>query len=115
MNKLIGGRIRELRESAGISQNELADKTGMSRQRLLRMEDGRADISYADICSIAAFLKVNPNEITRVTEVQKLNCVFHRDKSDSPKAEKAIKEIGDILFMFYAHKHIGERMQRGSR
>lgn len=38
-------RIRELRESAGITQTELAQKSGISRTTLNRMESGQIKVT----------------------------------------------------------------------
>lgn len=37
----IGSRIRELREEAGMTQDDLADKTGLLKQNISRIEQGR--------------------------------------------------------------------------
>lgn len=37
----IGSRIRELREQSGMTQDELAEKTGLKRPNISRIESGR--------------------------------------------------------------------------
>ena len=41
----VGNRIRELRESAGYSQNKLAEWAGIAQTHLRRVELGQADIT----------------------------------------------------------------------
>ena len=37
----IGSRIRELREEAGMTQEQLAEKTGLLKQNISRIEQGK--------------------------------------------------------------------------
>jgi len=42
----IGARLRSIRESARLSQNEMAHEVGVTRERLASYEDGRAPLRY---------------------------------------------------------------------
>jgi len=42
-NLTIGLKIRDIRESAGLTQKKLADKMGVSQQVIARLESGEAD------------------------------------------------------------------------
>ena len=41
----IGNRVRELREERGLSQSELARRTGVTRQTIISLESGRYNAS----------------------------------------------------------------------
>jgi transcriptional regulator with XRE-family HTH domain len=43
-SKIIAKKIREIREAKGIEQLELADKIGISKQRLNNYENGRSNV-----------------------------------------------------------------------
>lgn len=43
--QLIGLRIKELREAAHITQQELADKAGLQLSNIIRIEEGRYSIT----------------------------------------------------------------------
>ncbi len=62
----IGGRIRKYREARGISQIQLAEKLGISNNRISNWEQGinrpDADI-LADICRA---LNISPSELLNV-------------------------------------------------
>ena len=45
MKLLIGEQIRKLREARKVTQEEISDALGMSRQRFARIEKGITDIS----------------------------------------------------------------------
>jgi putative transcriptional regulator len=49
-----GKRVAEARKRAGLSQQALADKVGIGRQSLLRIEAGRQDPSVTIALALAA-------------------------------------------------------------
>lgn len=57
---MIGDRIKELRESAGLSSLVLAEKAGLSPSYLREVESGRRDPDLKVLARIAAALGVTP-------------------------------------------------------
>ncbi|MGQ9825252.1 MAG: helix-turn-helix domain-containing protein [Desulfotomaculales bacterium] len=55
---MIGDRIKELRESAGLSSLVLAEKAGLSPSYLREMESGRRDPDLKVLARIAVALGV---------------------------------------------------------
>lgn len=55
----IGQRIKELRESAGLTQQELADKAGLQRSNVARIEGGKYNVGLDILAAIAAVLQSN--------------------------------------------------------
>ena len=55
-----GQRLRELRRSAGLSQEELADRAGLDRTYVSSCERGHRNVSLITVCSFAAALSVAP-------------------------------------------------------
>lgn len=105
MNTAIGTRIREIRDMKKMSQEEVANKLGFSRQRLGRLENGESDISYSVICKIAGILKVLPSQITDVAEDRSpLGMLFRRE--GSKKFNSQCETLFDILDSIYAQKNI---------
>ncbi len=51
-------QIKKIRAQRGLSQEELADKAGVSRQYLSRLEIGRHDPSLSTLVKLAKALKV---------------------------------------------------------
>jgi transcriptional regulator with XRE-family HTH domain len=112
MNAAIGARIRELREMRKLSQKDVAEKLGFSRQRVGRLEDGDADISYTIICKIADILDVPPSQITSAAEERSsLGMLFRRGDVCSLNAE--CEKLFDILDTIYAHRNIYVRTKEG--
>ena len=56
-------RIKELRAERELSQEELADRAGISRQYLSRLEIGRHDPSLSTLVKLAKALGVKPGEL----------------------------------------------------
>lgn len=56
---LVGKRVRELRNSIGISQEELADLAGLDRTYITSVECGKRNISIVNIEKLAKALKVS--------------------------------------------------------
>jgi transcriptional regulator with XRE-family HTH domain len=54
-----GGRLRELREAAGLSQQELADKAGMHRQGVHKLEAGEREPAWGSVLALAKALGVS--------------------------------------------------------
>ena len=60
----MGYRIREIRESRGMSQTELSEKSGVSRATIWKLEtDDNAVTMTSTLQSIAAALGVSLDEI----------------------------------------------------
>jgi transcriptional regulator with XRE-family HTH domain len=71
LRKAFGKRVRELRQIAEITQEELALKSGLDRSYVGQVERGERNISLGNIHKIAAGLGVNPSalfEASRVSE-----------------------------------------------
>ncbi|HIP74191.1 MAG TPA: transcriptional regulator [Euryarchaeota archaeon] len=56
-------RIRELRNQRGITQEELAEAVGVTRQTIIAIEKGRYDPSLRLAFKIARFFKKSIEEI----------------------------------------------------
>lgn len=59
----VGLRVRELRESTGLSQSRLASLTGIARDKLNKIENGHRDLSHGEAVSIAAVLGITPDDL----------------------------------------------------
>ena len=59
----MAGRIRALREIEGISENEMAEKTGVSYDEYIKCENGESDLNFAFIYRCAEALGVNVTDI----------------------------------------------------
>ncbi len=105
MNAILGSRIKSLRESKGLTQEQIADKMNCTRQKYARLEKGLIDISYASISTIAQALGVKIEEITSsVNTIDKGEPMFR--VNDGLIQEDKFEFINDMLEIFYAHRKL---------
>jgi transcriptional regulator with XRE-family HTH domain len=57
-----GQRLQQLREAAGLTRDELAERAGTSRQYLWRIETDKQVPSWVLVCQLADALKLTPND-----------------------------------------------------
>ena len=105
MKLLIGEQIRKLREARKVTQEEISDALGMSRQRFARIEKGIADISYDHIVAIAKYLNIAPPQITDVYDSKA--AVSYRTGNS---ANASFDKIEEMITFFYANKSLYKRM-----
>ena len=55
----LGKKMKELRKSFGLTQTELAEKTGLSRVNYTRYENGKIRPDYETIIKLADFYDVS--------------------------------------------------------
>lgn len=58
VSTLLGARLRDLREAAGITLTELAQAAGISKAYLSRLESGERTLSLATLLTLAAALRI---------------------------------------------------------
>lgn len=63
MRQMFGERIRELRSTAGVSQEELASRCGLHRTYIGSVERGERNVSLQNIVKIARALDVDPGTL----------------------------------------------------
>ncbi len=106
MNELLGNRMKELRVAKNFTQEQIADKIGVSRQKYARIESG-ANSATLDILSKAArVLDVTVGDITRVLD--DTPAVAYRAGAERVSSE----QIFDMLDFFYANKHLYDKIHR---
>ena len=61
----IGHNIRLARESAGLTQKELATRIGVAQARIAEWERGKVDPTGSTLIKIAAALGIEPGELLK--------------------------------------------------
>ncbi len=96
--KIIGERIRELRNAAGITQEELGEKASLNYKFIGELERGRVNVSLDSIVKIASalgvqlgsfFSKAKP-QIKRIS-VKEKNPLAKLSKPDLRLIKQALK------------------------
>lgn len=63
--KQFGERVRELRTKKGISQEQLAELSGLHRTYISSLELGKRNVSLQNICVLAKALGVTPDKLLK--------------------------------------------------
>lgn len=58
-----GARLREVRKTKDVSQEDLASDSGVARSYLSGVERGKRNIALVNICRLAVALDVHPSEL----------------------------------------------------
>lgn len=61
--KILGERIKELREDFGYSQDELAKKIKVSRPAISQIESGSRDVSSIELANLAGFFDISTDKL----------------------------------------------------
>lgn len=61
--KRFGRRVRELRQAAGLSQEELAERCGLHRTYVGGIERGERNVGVLNLLQLARALRVRPGEL----------------------------------------------------
>lgn len=111
MSYLIGKKIKELRIKQNITQEDIAEKLEISRQKYSRIENGQSNITYITLDKIAKYLGVDIREITKVNEEKQTLKYLFREKTETIACDEAIDKIETILKYFNAHEKLYYQMK----
>ena len=64
----LGRRIQEARKAAGLSQESLGERLGVSRQAVSKWETGTADPSTSNLLALAKLFGISAEELLRSVE-----------------------------------------------
>lgn len=105
MSELLGIRIKTLRNAKNLTQEQVADQIGISRQKYARIEKGTNHVTLDVLIKIAEVFDVTVGDITKVLD--EAPAVAYRAGKESASTQK----VFDMLDLFYANKHLYERLQ----
>ena len=71
MNKQIGNRIADLRSAKSFSQEQVAERIGISRQKYARIENGINSVTLEILVKLAEVFDVTVKDITKVLDQEK--------------------------------------------
>lgn len=101
MIQSIGNRISQLRKEKGITQEEIADKLGVTPQAVSKWEN---DISYPDILLLPKIAKMFD-----VTVDELLSGESRKDTNFLPEGQR--KNIDDMMFRVYVNSAKGDKVR----
>lgn len=87
----IGGRICKLRFQAGLSQENLAEKLGVSSTRISRIESGDIELRCWEVEEMCELFKVTADYIVRGIEITPVNLEL------TPEEKKLLRNLLEKL------------------
>jgi transcriptional regulator with XRE-family HTH domain len=63
IQRAVGERIKEIRKKKGLTQDQLADRTGLNRAHLYRLESGKQSMTLRTLKLIADTLGVRARDL----------------------------------------------------
>ena len=94
---VIGQKIRKIRKAQNISQEQLAEKIGISTTHMSHIETGNTKLSLAVFVDIATALNVSTDDLLFPASANQKNAAFEEIQevfnSCSPQEAKIIVEI----------------------
>lgn len=110
MNTVIAGNILAQLKKQNKRQTELADALGTNKQTVNKMLNGTRMISAAELNSIAEYLGVKMEKLTRITIEQTDTDVIRvfMGKVQSDQAKETLKLADEISDMILFHKKVRE-------
>ena len=101
-------RFKEFRKRSGLSQREAAEKLGMDRTYLSKIENGRQKIYPNLLFKMAKLYNVSPEELLDIEK--KAVVVSFGDKSHlDPDAQETLEKIERIMDVLLVEIPIGEK------
>lgn len=113
MSYIISQRIKALRVEHGLSQEDIAIKLKMSRQRYSRLESNQVQITFKVIEELAEIFGITTTEITKAAEDKKPLKVLFRESNCQEATDEAIEKIQTILDYMSAHERLYYKMKEG--
>ncbi|UKK86160.1 helix-turn-helix domain-containing protein [Sphingopyxis sp. BSN-002] len=66
MRKLVGRNVERIRRDQGLTQEQLAEKSGFSQQYISGLENGRRNPTVVTLYEIAIALNVSHEELVKI-------------------------------------------------
>ena len=100
-------KLKELREEAGLTQTELAEKLFISAQSVSKWENGLSEPDIDTLCALADIFKVSIDTLVARKEVYKDDAIY-RIKSYLESSENLIGDVLEILRASISSKLMGK-------
>lgn len=110
MNTMIAGNILALLKNQNKKQTDLADALGTNKQTVNKMLNGTRMINAVELKSIADYLGVKMEDLTRITVTGNDTNVVHAfmGKVQSEQAKRALQVADELSDMILFHKKVRE-------
>lgn len=95
IDKHIGERLKQIRKQKGMTQEDLAEKLGISFQQIQKYENGKNRISFSNMVELSRYLNVSLDSFLDSPSLAS-------GLSDSNQATVPQKETDELLKVYYS-------------
>lgn len=119
--RTVAWNVMRLRESRGLTQIQMAEEIGISRQQMGRVESGLGELSFEALIKIADFFEVTVESLCEATprrrdiRVEKRHSIEEKDElkfikffSGSPKVKKLLLTPRSFRKVKICHDEVSE-------
>lgn len=96
----LGSRIRSARKDCGLTQQELADQSGLAVKTVQDVENGRKNATYETLCQLIDRLGISPNFIFQTKtsmEDESIQRFIGKFQSCDPENQQILLSTLDFL------------------
>lgn len=109
--KIFSERLGLLRTEAGLSQQQLSDKTGIVRETIAKYETAKRIPSYNDLTTLAKHFDTTTDYLLGLSEVKTLDTNLRGICEYTGLSEKSIKAIQKYENDFFSLKFINDLLE----
>lgn len=104
IDQLIGGRLRKLRKLRNLTQEDLADRLGVSFQQIQKYENGKNRIPFARAYELSHFLGVDLESFTEDVNSSPLAGLSDNEQQalENFDKEQGQRETEDLMKSYYS-------------
>lgn len=117
-NKKLGARVGQFRENVGLSQQELADKLGVSRVTVSQIENGQRKITAQEAATLCKIFNTNSDILLDLRQDIKIILQKNADRNSRAAPtirinvpQKNVSKFKEVLL--YVLKHVGSKPNVG--
>ena len=95
MTNVFANKLKELRERANLSYQEVGDEVGLTKQSIYKFEKGKANPSSDTVLKLSDFFRVPIEEFYRMPNGSRVsfNNIQYREEQNIPNKEKVEEQI----------------------
>lgn len=105
LNRQIGERCRKARETAGYTQEQLAEQVGVSTQFLSDAERGVTGMSVATVIKICSILNISADYLLLGQDFSTTNetslSIYTRVKRLSPRERELVEAVANLMMQSF--------------
>lgn len=102
-------RLKNARESAGLTQEELAAKSGISLHAVRAWEEGKRPRALKSVAKVATVLNVSPDAMLSISD----RCVIEAYAKGGARAVREVEELISEVDEHIAYRDIDDREKDG--